>query len=108
MAAETWGLPEVMMVMSSLRVAPARKGRMGSGASDWPMKMVAATLVDSAPLVPMVRCMTQATALMICCMRPMWYMMAKKAETKMMGGGTAEARGASETPGGPIRAKTSE
>ncbi len=37
------------MVMSSERVAPARKGRMVSGASVWPMKMLAATLVDSAP-----------------------------------------------------------
>ena len=85
-------MPEVMMVMSSLRVAPARKGRMVSGASVWPMKMLAATLVLSAPLVPIVRCMIQATTLMICCMRPMWYMMAKKAETKMMVGSTAKAR----------------
>src|SRR5246127_4738273 len=100
MPPETWAMPEVMMVMGSLRVAPERKGRMVSGASVWPMKMLAATLVDSAPLVPMVRCMTQATALMICCMRPMWYMMAKNAETKMMVGRTAKARVASGAPGG--------
>jgi hypothetical protein len=61
MPPETWAMPEVMMVMSSERVAPARKGRMVSGASVWPMKMLAATLVDSAPEVPMVRCMIQAT-----------------------------------------------
>ena len=101
-------MPEVMMIMSSERVAPARKGRMVSGASVWPMKMLAATLVDSAPEVPMVRCMIQATALMICCMRPMWYMMAKKAETKMMVGRTAKARVASASPGVPMRPKTSE
>ena len=30
---ETWAMPEVMMVISSELVAPARKGRMVSGAS---------------------------------------------------------------------------
>src|SRR3954452_22213267 len=108
MPPETWDMPEVMMVMSSLRVAPERNGRMVRGASVWPMKMLAATLVDSAPLVPIVRCMIQATALMICCMRPMWYMMAKNAETKMMVGRTAKARVESGSPGVPMRPKTSE
>ena len=56
----------------------------------------------------MVRCMIQATTLMICCMRPMWYRMAKKAETKMMVGRTAKARVASGSPGVPMRPKTSE
>ena len=68
---ETWAMPEVMMVMSSELVAPARNGRMVSGASVWPMKMLAATLVLSAPLVPIVRCMIHATTLMTCCMTPM-------------------------------------
>ncbi len=72
MPPETWAMPEVMMVMSSELVAPARKGRMVRGASVWPMKMLAATLVLSAPEVPMVRCMIQATTRMICCMTPMW------------------------------------
>ena len=58
-------MPEVMMVMSSELVAPARNGRMVSGASVWPIKMLAATLVLSAPLVPMVRCITHATTLMM-------------------------------------------
>ena len=71
MPPETWAMPEVMIVMSSELVAPARKGRMVSGASVWPMKMLAATLVDSAPEVPMVNCMMKATTLMICCMTPM-------------------------------------
>src|SRR5471030_109537 len=61
MPPETCAMPEVMMVINSERVAPPRKGRMVSGASVWPIKMLAATLVDSAPLVPIVRCMTQAT-----------------------------------------------
>ena len=72
MPPETWAMPEVMMVISSELVAPARKGRMVSGASVWPMKMLAATLVLSAPLVPMVRCMIHATTLMTCCITPMW------------------------------------
>ena len=37
-------MPLVMMVNSSDRVRPARNGRMVSGASVWPMKMLAATL----------------------------------------------------------------
>ena len=57
MPPETCAMPEVMMVISSERVAPARNGRMVSGASVWPMKMLAATLVLSAPEVPMVFCM---------------------------------------------------
>ena len=39
MPPETWAMPLVMMVISSLRVALARNGRMVSGASVWPMKM---------------------------------------------------------------------
>ena len=42
-------MPEVIIVINSLRVAPSRNGRMVSGASVWPMKILAATLVDSAP-----------------------------------------------------------
>ncbi len=93
------------MVMSSERVAPARKGRMVSGASVWPMKMLAATLVLSAPEVPIVRCIIHATTLMICCIKPMWYMMAKNAETKMMVGKTAKARVASGSAGRADAAK---
>ena len=59
------------MTMSSERVAPARNGRIVRGASVWPMKMLAATLVDSAPEVPMVRSMIQATTRMTRCMKPM-------------------------------------
>ena len=49
MPPETWAMPLVMMVMSSLRVALERNGRMVSGASVWPMKMLAATFMLSAP-----------------------------------------------------------
>ena len=72
MPPETWAIPAVMMVINSELVAPARKGRMVSGASVWPMKMLAATLVLSAPLVPMVRCMIHATTWMTRCITPMW------------------------------------
>jgi len=65
-------MPLVMMVINSERVALLRNGRMVSGASVWPMKMEAATLVDSAPLVPMVRCMTHAMPRMTICMMPRW------------------------------------
>ena len=46
---ETCAMPDVIMVISSDRVAPARNGRIVSGASVCPIKMLAATLVDSAP-----------------------------------------------------------
>ena len=55
MPPETWAMPLVMMVISSDRVTSGRNGRMESGASVWPMKMLAATLSDSAPLAPMSR-----------------------------------------------------
>src|SRR5215475_12241535 len=51
-APETWAMPLVMTVMSSERVISGRKGRMVSGASVCPMKMLAATFNDSAPLAP--------------------------------------------------------
>ena len=70
------------------------------------MKMEAATLVDSAPEVPMVRCITQATTLMICCIRPMWYRAANRAETKMMVGRTAKAKTCSGLVGSPSLPKT--
>ena len=108
MPPETCAMPEVMMVMSSERVALARKGRMVRGASVWPIKMLAATFVLSAPLVPIVRCMTNATALMICCMSPMWYRIAKKAETKMIVGRTAKAKTEKTLEGSPSLPKTSE
>ena len=63
MAPETCAMPLTMMVNSSDSVSPARNGRMVSGASVWPMKMLAATLVDSAPLAPITRCITTAMAL---------------------------------------------
>ncbi len=72
MPPETWAMPLVMMVISSERVSVGRNGRMVSGASVWPMKMLAATLRLSAPLMRMVRCMIQAKNLMTNCITPMW------------------------------------
>ena len=62
-APETCAMPLAMMVNSSDCVRPARNGRMVSGASVWPMKMLAATLSDSAPLAPITFCITMAIAL---------------------------------------------
>ena len=49
---EMCAMPEVITVISSDSVMRGRYGRMVSGASVWPMKMLAATLSDSAPLTP--------------------------------------------------------
>ncbi len=63
-------MPLVMMVNSSDSVMPAMNGLMVSGASVCPMKMLAATLSDSAPLTPITFCITMAMALTTNCMTP--------------------------------------
>ena len=63
-------MPLVMMVIISERVASGRKGRIVRGASVWPMKMLAATLSDSAPLVPKRDVITRAVTLTTSCMMP--------------------------------------
>ena len=72
MPPETWAMPLVIMVISSLRVALARNGRMVNGASVWPMKIDAATFMLSAPLMRMVFSITQARARITICITPMW------------------------------------
>ena len=52
MPPETCAMPLVMIVINSDFVTSGRNGRMVSGASVWPMKMLAATFSDSAPLAP--------------------------------------------------------
>src|ERR1035437_11060019 len=59
-APETCAIPAVMIVKSSDSVRPARNGLMVKGASVCPMKMLAATSSDSAPLTPMIFCMAIA------------------------------------------------
>ena len=49
---------------------PAMNGLMVSGASVWPMKMLAATFSDSAPLAPITFCITTAIAFTIAGMIP--------------------------------------
>ena len=49
-----------------------KNGRMVSGASVWPMKMLAATFMLSAPEMRMVFSITQARARMTICITPMW------------------------------------
>jgi hypothetical protein len=63
MPPETCAMPAVMIVISSDRVISGRKGRMLSGASVWPMKIDAATSIDSAPLTPMIQVMNRASSL---------------------------------------------
>ena len=92
MPPETCAMPLVMMVISSLRVALERNGRMVSGASVWPMKMLAATFMLSAPEMRMVLSMTHAMPRITICISPMWYSTAKKAEMKMMVGSTWKAK----------------
>ncbi len=53
MPPEMCAMPDVITVMSSDCVIFGRYGRIVSGASVWPMKMLAATFSDSAPLAPM-------------------------------------------------------
>ena len=71
MPPDTCAMPLVMMVISSLRVAFDRNGRMVSGASVCPMKMLAATFMLSAPEMRMVFSITHAMPRMMICIRPM-------------------------------------
>jgi hypothetical protein len=64
-------MPLVMTHMSSDFVSFGRNGRIVSGASVCPMKMLAATLSDSAPLAPITRVMIHAAARMMSCIMPM-------------------------------------
>ena len=61
----------VMTVISSELVSFGRNGRMVRGASVWPMKMLAATFSDSAPLAPIMTVITHAAARITICMTPM-------------------------------------
>ncbi len=64
-------MPQTMMVINSLSGSCAGTyGRMTSGASVWPMKMLAAAESVSLPLVPSARRMTQATARTTRCRMP--------------------------------------
>ena len=55
MPPEMCAMPAVMTVISSDWSCSGRNGRIVSGASVWPMKMLAATFRDSAPHAPMTR-----------------------------------------------------
>ncbi len=85
---ETCAIPLVITHISSDFVSLLRNGRMVSGASVWPMKMLAATFNDSAPLTPITRVMIHAAARMTSCITPMWYSSAKNAAMKMIVGRT--------------------
>ena len=68
---ETCAMPLVITVINSERVRSGRNGRMVTGASVCPMKMLAATLSDSAPLAPMMRVIAQAMPRITICITPM-------------------------------------
>ncbi len=65
-------MPATMMVNSSDSVSRSRNGLTVSGASVWPMNMLAATTSDSAPLAPIVRIITHARVRTMICMMPRW------------------------------------
>ena len=65
-------MPLVIIVISSLRVALDRNGRIVSGASVCPMKIDAATFMLSAPEMRMVFSITHASPRMMICITPMW------------------------------------
>ena len=67
---EMCAMPEVITVISSDCVISGRNGRMVNGASVCPMKMLAATFSDSAPLAFITRCITTANSCTITCMTP--------------------------------------
>ena len=67
---DTCAMPLVMTVINSERVRSGRKGRIVSGASVCPMKILAATFSDSAPLAPMKRVITRASWRMMNCITP--------------------------------------
>ena len=71
MAPEMWAMPAVMTVISSDMVISSRNGRIVSGASVCPMKIDAATDVDSAPEVPMKRFIRLAKKRTTTCITPM-------------------------------------
>ena len=64
-------MPLVMMVISSECVSRGRNGRIVSGASVWPMKMLAATFSDSAPLAPIRSVIAPRRRLTMNCITPM-------------------------------------
>ena len=70
MPPEMCAIPEVITVISSDSVIFGRYGRIVSGASVCPMKMLAATLRLSAPLARMKRRITTANARTTSCMTP--------------------------------------
>ena len=64
-------MPLVITHINSDFVSLPRNGRMVSGASVCPMKMLAATFRDSAPLAPITRVINQAAPRMMTCITPM-------------------------------------
>ena len=70
MPPEMCAIPDVMTVISSDSVIRGRNGRMVSGASVCPMKMLAATFSDSAPDARITRRIITANSRTTTCMTP--------------------------------------
>ncbi len=70
MPPEMCAIPAVMIVISSDSVIFGMNGRIVSGASVCPMKMLAATLSDSAPLARITRRIMTAKTRTTTCMMP--------------------------------------
>ena len=70
MPPEMCAIPAVMTVISSDSVMRGRYGRMVSGASVCPMKMLAATFSDSAPDARITRRITIAKTRTTSCITP--------------------------------------
>ncbi len=67
---DTCAMPLVMTVINSDRVKSGKKGRIVCGASVCPIKMLAATFKDSAPLTPISRVINQAATRITTCITP--------------------------------------
>ncbi len=65
-------MPPIITVISSAWVIRSMYGLMVSGASVWPMKTLAQTLVVSAPDTRITLVITQAMPFTICCITPRW------------------------------------
>lgn len=85
-------MPPIIMVSSSDWVILAMYGRTVSGASVWPMKTLAQTLVVSAPDTRMTLVIAHAITRTIACMMFRWYITPISAEKKMMVGSTWKAK----------------
>ena len=85
-------MPPIIIVISSDSVIFEMYGRTVSGASVWPMKTLAQTLVVSAPDTRMTLVIAHAIARTTACITPRWYSTLISEAKKMMVGNTWKAK----------------